>query len=84
MHRFWYENPTSFKPEQLSQIKQVTLGRVLCDNGDQIQDTTPDIFILPREQQPAFVPCTEIPYMDLRIWKDCCTGMTVSVNFTSD
>lgn len=76
--RFWYENPGVFKPEQLAQIKQVTLGRVLCDNGDNITDITSDVFVLPREQNPAFVPCSKLPYVDLRIWSDCCSGMLLS------
>ncbi|MPC16087.1 Peroxidasin [Portunus trituberculatus] len=72
--RFWYENPNIFKREQLQQIKQSTLGRVMCDNGDNIQDVTVDVFILPREQSPAFVPCSSLPYVNLRLWTDCCTG----------
>ncbi|KAK8739717.1 hypothetical protein OTU49_003162 [Cherax quadricarinatus] len=81
--RFWYENPTTFKPEQLAQIKQATLGRVLCDNGDNIQDMTPDVFVLPREQSPAFMECSKLPYVDLRIWTDCCTDCRNAGNFNS-
>lgn len=31
-----YENPTVFSPIQLQQLKKATLGRLLCDNGDNI------------------------------------------------
>ncbi|XP_071524649.1 peroxidasin homolog isoform X1 [Panulirus ornatus] len=81
--RFWYENPSIFKREQLAQIKQVTLGRVMCDNGDDIKDVTPDVFVLPREQKPAFVQCSDIPYVDLRLWTECCTDCRNAGNFNS-
>ncbi|KAF2349212.1 VWFC domain, partial [Trinorchestia longiramus] len=70
--RFWYEHPSVFKPEQLDQIKRVTLGRVLCDNGDDIRDVTKDVFILPHLQTPSFVPCQELPHVHLRFWTECC------------
>ncbi|KAB7496423.1 Peroxidasin-like protein, partial [Armadillidium nasatum] len=70
--RFWYENPWVFKPQQLLEIKKATLGRVLCDNGDNITDVTKDVFILPQEQVPSFVSCDLIPKIDLRLWTECC------------
>ncbi|RXG61788.1 Peroxidasin-like protein, partial [Armadillidium vulgare] len=70
--RFWYENPWVFKPQQLLEIKKATLGRVLCDNGDNITDVTKDVFILPQEQVPSFVSCSQIPKIDLRLWTECC------------
>ena len=45
--RFWYENPTTFKPDQLAQIRLATLGRVLCDNGDHISDITKVTLLFP-------------------------------------
>lgn len=69
--RFWYENPSSFRPEQLTQIKQISLARILCDNGDNITRIQPDVFLLP-DKQKGFVSCDDIPYLDLRIWSDCC------------
>jgi peroxidase len=77
LHRFWYENPSVFKPEQLTQIKQLSLGRVLCDNGDDMTDVTKDVFILPKKQSPAFVSCSELTQIDLRFWAECCHGMYV-------
>ncbi|XP_015594667.1 peroxidasin [Cephus cinctus] len=80
--RFWYENPSSFPPEQLAQIKQVTLARILCDNGDNVSRIQPDVFLLPNDNNPLGA-CNGIPTVDLRIWSDCCEncenrGNTVS------
>ncbi|KAK1124010.1 hypothetical protein K0M31_007038 [Melipona bicolor] len=71
--RFWYENPTVFKLEQLAQIKQTSLARILCDNGDNIDRIQSNVFLLP-ENDNKFVSCDEIPYMDLRVWSECCDG----------
>ncbi|XP_054274117.1 peroxidasin-like isoform X2 [Macrosteles quadrilineatus] len=69
--RFWYESLATFKPEQLTQIKQASLARVLCDNGDNITRVTPDVFLLPSVQQPSLVSCRDLPAMDLRFWYEC-------------
>ncbi|KYM94403.1 Peroxidasin [Cyphomyrmex costatus] len=69
--RFWYENPTVFRAEQLAQIQQVSLARILCDNGDNITRVSPNVFLLP-EGRNDFVNCDEIPYVDLNAWSDCC------------
>ncbi|XP_077873311.1 putative oxidoreductase PXDNL [Ictidomys tridecemlineatus] len=68
--RFWYENPGVFTPAQLTQLKQVSLGRVLCDNGDNIQQVQPDVFVK-AEYPQGYLSCGEIPKMDLRMWQDC-------------
>lgn len=69
--RFWYENPSVFRSEQLAQIQQVSLARILCDNGDNITRVQPDVFMLP-EGRNSFVSCEDIPYADLSAWSDCC------------
>lgn len=68
--RFWYENPSTFKPEQLRQIKKTNLARVLCDNGDNIDTVSENIFLLP-EVQDGLVSCEDLPSIDLRFWTDC-------------
>ncbi|KAG5889229.1 hypothetical protein JTB14_006365 [Gonioctena quinquepunctata] len=70
--RFYYENPSVFKPEQLAQVKQYSLSRVLCDNGDNITKVTRDLFKLP-ELQGGYVNCDVIPRVDLRAWYECFT-----------
>ncbi|XP_059088461.1 peroxidasin-like isoform X1 [Tigriopus californicus] len=68
--RFWYENPSTFSPEQLTQIRQVTLGRVVCDNGDDIAKVTPNVFLKPKEKADI-IPCSEVPKMSLNVWFEC-------------
>ncbi|MBN3304761.1 PXDN protein, partial [Amia calva] len=69
--RFWYENPGVFSPSQLTQLKQTSLARVLCDNGDNIKEIQSDVFL--KEDYPqGYLNCEEIPKVDLRMWQDCC------------
>ncbi|XP_030054785.1 peroxidasin homolog isoform X2 [Microcaecilia unicolor] len=69
--RFWYENPGVFNPAQLTQIKQTSLARILCDNSDNITRMQPDVFKV-AEFPHSYVSCAEIPKLDLRMWQDCC------------
>lgn len=73
--RFWYENPTTFKPDQLREVKKTTLTRVLCDNGDNIDTIGENVFLLP-EIQDGLISCDMVPSIDLRFWTDCasCDG----------
>lgn len=72
--RFWYESPSTFDHSQLIQIKQTSLARVLCDNGDNIDRVQPDVFL--RATYPTgYVSCSSIPRMDLRMWKSCEEGL---------
>ena len=72
-YRFWYESPSTFDHSQLVEIRQTTLARVLCDNGDNIDRVQPDAFL--RATHPTgYVNCSSIPRMALRMWKDCDEG----------
>ncbi|XP_063930997.1 peroxidasin isoform X2 [Zophobas morio] len=75
--RFFYENPSVFKPEQLVQIKQYSLSRVLCDNGDNITRVTKNAFVLP-ELQGGYKNCDEVPKVDLSLWSECCNDCRYS------
>jgi len=72
MLRFWYENPSTFRPEQLTQIKQTTLARVLCDNGDAMSHVKRNVFLM----DSGLVNCRLIPSPQLSFWSntDCCGG----------
>lgn len=72
--RFWYENPTVFTSSQLKQIKNFSLARLLCNNGDNITQVTRDVFILPHIQEPNFVSCSDVPDIDLQKWRNCGAG----------
>nr|XP_049708336.1 peroxidasin [Helicoverpa armigera] len=68
--RFWYESPSVFKPDQLRQLKETSLARILCDNGDNIDTIGENVFLLP-EVQDGLISCEDLPSMDLRFWADC-------------
>ena len=64
--RFWYENPGIFTPDQLNEIKQGTLSRVICDNSDNIDEIQPDAFL----SNQSRIDCARIPSVDLELWKE--------------
>ncbi|XP_065062497.1 peroxidasin homolog isoform X2 [Rhopilema esculentum] len=69
--RFWYENPGVFEPAQLTQIKQSSLSRVICDNSDNIRHVQKDVFKV-IQSHAEYLPCERIPILDLSFWKACC------------
>lgn len=68
--RHWYENPSTFEPAKLSQIRMASLGRVLCDNGDNITQITDNVFFLPSTQS-GYKSCDDIPKINLNVWLNC-------------
>ena len=75
--RFWYENPGTFEPDQLTQIKQFSLARVICDNSDNINRIPEEIFH--RSDFPiGFRQCKDLPSVDLRMWAECPEGKIIS------
>jgi hypothetical protein len=72
--RLWYENPGVFSPAQLTQIKQTSLARILCDNSDNITRVQGDVFKV-AEFPHGYGSCEDVPRVDLRVWQDCCEGM---------
>ena len=64
--RLFYTNPDVFKPQQLEQIKQDTLSRVICDNSDGITRIQENAFLtgMPR------MPCSTLPRINLNLWKE--------------
>lgn len=76
--RLWYENPGVFSPAQLTQIKQTSLARILCDNSDNITRVQKDVFKV-AEFPHGYGSCEDIPRVDLRVWQDCCEGGSPAV-----
>ncbi|KAF8791141.1 peroxidase-like isoform X1 [Argiope bruennichi] len=73
--RFWYENsgwPSSFTPEQLDEIRKVTVGRIVCDNSDDIATVPLNTFMQGDPMRNPFVECNShhFPHMDLTKWRD--------------
>uniref|UniRef100_V9GWB1 Cell adhesion molecule-related/down-regulated by oncogenes n=1 Tax=Ectopleura larynx TaxID=264052 RepID=V9GWB1_9CNID len=77
--RFWYENPSTFKPEQFVQIKQTTLAHVICENSDNIRHVQRDVF-LRAKRLSDYIPCSKHKVLDLRFWKECCPGSDCGSN----
>lgn len=67
--RFYYERAGQFSPDQLVQIKQARLSRIICDNADNIDRVPADAFIL--QDSSDFVSCSDLPKVDLIMWRDC-------------
>ncbi|XP_017332074.1 peroxidasin [Ictalurus punctatus] len=80
--RFWYENPGVFSPAQLTQLKQASLTRVLCDNGDNITRIQSDVFTV-AEFPRAYGNCEDVPKIDLRMWQDCCEDCRTKGQFNA-
>ncbi|CAH0766110.1 unnamed protein product [Bemisia tabaci] len=73
--RFWYElpnQPSSFTPDQLKEVRKATLARIICDNTDLIDTVQLWPMVLPDHEINPRVPCKSgiIPTMDLTKWAD--------------
>ncbi|KAG9510118.1 Chorion peroxidase [Fragariocoptes setiger] len=69
--RFWYElpdQPSSFTPEQLREIKKITLAKLLCVNADDLPTIQPWALRLPHPIYNARVRCDSLPTIDLKHW----------------
>ncbi|XP_014616357.1 PREDICTED: peroxidase-like isoform X1 [Polistes canadensis] len=73
--RFFYDSamqPYPFTLDQLAEIRNVTLARIFCDNGDNIQNMQPNVFLKPQEGN-EIRSCNDfeaIPSMDLFAWAE--------------
>ena len=74
-YRFYYESPGVFSPDQLSELRQVTLSHIVCMSSDNITQVPRDLFTMsqfPRQ----YVKCDsgKIPELNLNVWASCCHG----------
>ncbi|KAH9416217.1 hypothetical protein DERP_000716 [Dermatophagoides pteronyssinus] len=72
--RYWYENGQmqhSFTIEQLTELRKITLARIICDNSDRIHRIQP-LAMVTISKQLSLNPeldCSSIPRIDLKPWK---------------
>ncbi|BFY99802.1 hypothetical protein BsWGS_02841 [Bradybaena similaris] len=69
--RFWYEREGVFTSEQLVTIQQTSIASAICESSDSITRVQKDVFLLAVDDDD-YVPCNEIPKLDLNQWTDCC------------
>lgn len=72
--RLWYENEGVFTANQLREIRQTSLARVICDNGDNIRHIQRNVFLNARYPED-FVSCDLIPRINTQVWASCCSGL---------
>ena len=72
--RFWYERDdpcTGFTMEQLTEIRKVTLARVICDNSDGVFTIQPKVFLRRiNNSVNDDVSCSDLPRVDLNVFKE--------------
>ncbi|CAH2987737.1 unnamed protein product [Chilo suppressalis] len=70
--RFWYEHsahPAALTPEQLQEIRKMTIAKVMCDHGDSVVAIQPNPYQLPRPGN-EIIPCSDYPEMNMAAWLD--------------
>uniref|UniRef100_A0AAG5DNK4 Heme peroxidase 1 n=2 Tax=Anopheles atroparvus TaxID=41427 RepID=A0AAG5DNK4_ANOAO len=70
--RFFYERgdkDLAFTREQLAELRKANLARLFCDNGNHVQSMQPKAFLRISHSNQV-VPCSQIPEVDLSLWKD--------------
>ncbi|XP_076315047.1 salivary peroxidase/catechol oxidase-like [Tachypleus tridentatus] len=76
--RFWYENggqSGSFTEGQLSEIRKVTLSRILCDNSDNLNIIQLKAFMLQDKKSNPAVSCNDekrLPKLNMEAWSGIC------------
>lgn len=71
--RFWFENPnlpSSFTPEQLDQIRKISLAKILCLNSDDLATIQHWALRMPHPVLNPRVPCEQLPEIDLHFWQE--------------
>nr|XP_045625957.1 uncharacterized protein LOC123775117 isoform X1 [Procambarus clarkii] len=80
--RFWYENAdplVRFTDPQLTEIRKVTLAKLLCENCDTVESEQRSAFDLPDPFLNPRVACRDLPGVNLELWKErvsCGVGRT--------
>ncbi|XP_014661482.1 PREDICTED: peroxidase-like [Priapulus caudatus] len=71
--RFWFENgnqPNSFTPAQLAEIRKVTMARIMCANTDDMRTMQPRCMFQDDNSGNSKRDCDRLPEMNLSVWRD--------------
>ncbi|CAG0883706.1 unnamed protein product [Cyprideis torosa] len=74
--RFWYENagqPSSFTPDQLYEIRQMSFARIMCDETDDVVTIQRNVFLQPDPFSNPRIPCANyiaLPKLNFAPWKE--------------
>jgi hypothetical protein len=74
--RFWFEHKNqigSFTPDQLHEIKKISLAKLICANGDDIQFVQKNVFRGESARNPV-VDCKSLPDTMLGPWRTAGAG----------
>jgi peroxidase len=77
--RYWHEKTGIFTFDQLNSLKNSSLAKVFCENGDNIDRIPRNVFLnamYPRD----YVPCSQIDDVNLEPWRGCCTENMAGAN----
>ncbi|OQR70374.1 peroxidasin-like [Tropilaelaps mercedesae] len=70
--RFFYEHGNqagSFTPQQLQEIRKISMAKIICDNSDGIKEVPKNVFRHETPDNPT-IPCTEIDRSNMRAWAE--------------
>ena len=71
--RFWYETSDAavrFTESQLTELRKVTLAKIICENADVVDKIQKSAFDQYHEFLNERVPCRSLPQINLGLWKD--------------
>ncbi|XP_033611688.1 uncharacterized protein LOC111875414 [Cryptotermes secundus] len=79
--RFWYENdipPSSFTPEQLAELRKVTVAGLLCSNVPNLEEVQSQAFVQQDSYLNVRIACALQPTFSLSPWLEKDTPMKIS------
>lgn len=71
--RFWYETNDPiirFTPQQLAEIRKITMSKVTCDNLDMPGEIQKHAFDAPHHVLNPRIPCDRLPALNLEAWRE--------------
>ena len=68
--RFWYERPGVFTSDQLTELKKVSLSRVICNNLYSVVSIQPDAFLTATDDNKRVECRNNLPFMNMSKWKE--------------